>query len=169
MVLGEPYLATYFANSGGVSTATSLSHALQIMAGSSLKVRIKRIEVSQAVLAGSVNTLAMALFRLTTAGTGGGAGLSNGPADTADAVAGATIMTLPTTKGTEGSRLLDWTIALAAANPVTSDSRWVWEANANHKPIYIPAGTSNGLAFSIRTGVATSTITILLEYDEANF
>jgi hypothetical protein len=167
--LGEPYLPTYFADSGGVVTTTSLSHPLQIMAGANLKVRIKRIEVAQSGLAGAAATLLMALFRLTSAGTGGGAGLGNSAADPSDAAPGATIMTLPTAKGAEGARLTDWSIALAAAAPITSDSRWVWEASPYRKPIYIPAGVTNGLAFSIRTGVATSTIGISVEYEEASY
>ena len=47
VLLGENYLASYMIVAAA-SAATANSHVLQIMAGASLKVRVRRIEVQQA-------------------------------------------------------------------------------------------------------------------------
>src|SRR3989304_5291143 len=89
------------ANSVGASTATANSHLLQIMAPASLKVRVRRIEMWQTAMVTAALLMQTALYRLTTAGTGGTSVTPQAldPTDTP----GATAMTLPSSKGTEGA------------------------------------------------------------------
>ena len=159
--------ASYSLIASNISTATSASHILQIMAGATNYVRIRRIYVQQTGLAGAVNTFVLQFFRLTTAGTGGTA-VTARPYDSSDAAAGATGMTRPTTKGTEGVQLGLLRVPLFAAYPVTSPPA-VWEQHPGMKPLIIPAGTSNGIALKISTGVASSTIDVVVELVETSF
>jgi hypothetical protein len=165
--LGEQYLSSYIINTGSISTATAID-ALQIMAGASLRVRIRRITIQQTVLASAASTLNLALFRLTSAGTGGGAILTNTALDPSDSAPELTAMTLPSAAGTKGARLMEMMFPLVAAHPMSA-SQWQWIQSPTQKPIIIPAGTSNGLGFNIRAGIAGASITLTVEYDESSF
>lgn len=164
---GEYPLATYSVVATAVSTATANDHLLQIMAGSSLNVRIRSITISQAAAAGSVASARFQLFRLTTAGTGG-TSITARPYDTADAAAGATAMTLPSSKGTEGVTLFVESMWLGtAAIPTHRVADWIQTPGT--KPILIPAGTSNGLAIKSINAVASATVDIAVEFVETSF
>jgi len=171
VLLGEPYLATYSVIASGVVFSTAGSHCLQIMAGGSLKVRVRRISVSQRVAA---TTAAFALFqvtRLTTAGTGGGV-VTPRPFDSSAAAAGATAMTAPTVKGTEGVILLQRTMSLTQTVPVGGapfPPHWEWTQLPNETPIIIPAGAANGLTISTVAGYPAASGDIVVELDESNF
>lgn len=167
VVLGEPYLASYTIGFTGVSIATANDHVLQIMAGASLKVRIRRICIWQIGLAGAAGMSTWIIHRLSTAGTGGTA---VGPRqhETTDAASGATAMTLPTAKGTEGVFLQRWAMAMAAAHPVTVPP-YQWGQLPNQKPITIEAGTTNGIAIKSVTAVAGATVAGYVEIDETSF
>jgi hypothetical protein len=169
VLLGEPYLATYTTIGASVLTTTTASHALQIMAGASLKVRIKRIVIQQTAAAGAAATLYLSMIRLSTAGTGGGSPAMM-PADPSDAAAGATAMTLPTVKGTEAGAAALWStpFPILAAQPLTSRFEYDW-SHTFAKPIIIAAGVANGVCFKIGTGIATSAIDIVVELVETNF
>lgn len=165
VILGEQYLATY-GISGASSTATANDHLLQIMAGSSLKVRIRRIRIYQSTLAGAVNLFAFQVLRLTTAGTGGTT-VTPQPYESADGSSGATVMLLPTTKGTEGAILQRSGLGAYAAHPITV--AWEWTQLPNAKPIVIPAGTTNGIAVKNMTAVASAAVVVQVEFDESSF
>src|SRR5438105_10604816 len=145
VLLGEPYLASYTVLANAISGATGAAHVLQIMAGASLKVRIRKIHVSlQAATAAGF--LKIGAKRLTTAGTGGTVVVPD-PVDPADAASGATAMTLPTVAGTlSGGYFWIPTFNTAAAAPQAGLEE-VWTQQPNAKPITIPAGVANGLAF----------------------
>ena len=163
---GEPYLAGYTGSYSGQGIGTSAAHLFQLMAGSSLKVKVHRIEISQNALAGSASTLGFEILRLSTAGTGGTSATPS-PHDPSDSASGATMMALPSSKGTEGVRLWAGTMPIAAAQP--GGNRWVWDAQGWVKPFYIAAGTSNGICFKITTGIASATCAVDVTFTESNF
>jgi hypothetical protein len=168
MLPGEFPYGSYTVTAPAISAATLNDHMLEIMAGASLNVRIRRIIITQNAAAAAVGGLALRLFRLTTAGTGGGA-VTPSKLDNADGAAGATAMTLPTAKGTEAVQV--WGESLYAATgaiPMTRN-RFEWLQVPNSKPIIIPAGTANGLAIKNATAVATATWDITVEFVETNF
>jgi hypothetical protein len=93
--------------------------------------------------------------------------------DPAEAASGATAMTLPTVKGTEGVN-----VALAApymiqtlgastpfANPIVT---WDFDRMRTKPPI-IAAGVANGFAIKNVTAIAAATVTVMVWIDETNF
>lgn len=167
VVLGEPYLAGYTMVANNIATSGT-GHVLQIMAGASLKVRIRSItiDLSTSTAAGR---LVLGLKRLTTAGTGGTA-VTATPLETSDAAAGAAGMTLPSVVGSiSGDYFAMPVFQTAAANPQPSGQRWQWIRHSHQKPLIIPAGTSNGIAIIIVALVAGSTVNAWVEFDESSF
>jgi hypothetical protein len=167
VVPGEPYKASYTAVASAITTATSASHVLQIMAGASNYVRLERFKIKQVANAGGVAMLALQVLRLTSAGTGGTV-VTFRPHDSGDAAAGATAMTLPTAKGTEGA-LLDLIDFPLRAAIVAQEQEHVWTLPDDVKPIIIPSGAANGICFKIVAGVATSTISIVATVTETAY
>lgn len=168
---GEFPYASYFVTPSAASTATLNSHLLQIMAGGSLPVRIRRIVLTQFTNATTAAAMAFHIFRLTTAGTGGTT-VTPRPHDTTDAAAGCVGMTLPTVKGTEGVQLFDESMLMRQAILATASQnieRWTWEQHPGTKPIIIPAGTTNGIAIKNATAVAGATVQIRVELVETSF
>src|SRR6266487_339299 len=70
-MVGETYPLSYTLWADPVSTATSLGHLLEIMAGPSLKLRLRRIEVWTDTAATAAALMSAAPYRIITAGTGG--------------------------------------------------------------------------------------------------
>lgn len=168
---GEYPYPTYSVVATNVSVATTADHLLQLMAGASLRVRLRRIWISQLTIVTTAAQLYLEVLRLTTAGTGGGV-VTPRPFDTNDAAAGFTAMTLPTAKGTEGVQLLRRTFNLnqALSTTATNLSAWVeYVQMPNEKPIIIPAGTANGIALKVTTGRAGATVDIVAELVETSF
>ena len=174
MVNGEPYLATYAGGQAltGASIATANDHQLQIMAGASLNVYVRRILVYQSVL---VTTAAIGQFeirRLSTAGTGG-TSLSVAALDTTDPAAGATMMALPTVKGTEGNRVWTGTAGLMQTAPTAGVSTQMFDIDFDKflrgKALRIAAGTTNGIAFKNLAAYAGGSISVWAWISEANF
>lgn len=168
---GEYPLASYFIYATAISVATTSDHVLQIMAGSSLKVRIRRISIEQLNSASAANLQSFTLIRLTTAGSGG-TSVTPRPFDTADSAASCTAMTLPSSKGTEGVTLWGKTLALRQAIATTAtqpEETLEWQQHPNTPPIIIPAGTSNGICIKIGTGVSTATVNVIVEVTETSF
>jgi len=168
---GEYPYASYFALAIAISCATADSHIIQLMAGSSLNVRIRRITWSQHANATTAALDAIQVWRLSTAGTGGVA-VTPAKLDTADAASGATAMTLPTAKGTEVTQLTQEIVVMRQAILATSaqfDDSWEWYQKPGMKPIIIAAGTSNGIAFKHTTAIAAATANVTIEFVETNF
>lgn len=161
-----PY-ASYSVFANGISGATLNSHIIELMAGPSLNVRIRRIYIEQSANAGAVALFGINVLRLTTAGTGGTA-ITPGKYDTADSAAGATAMTLPSAGGTESTVLLVGNVAARAAVGGGSEDSWEWEQQPNTKPLIIPAGTSNGIAIKNVNAIATATWLVTIEFAEMN-
>lgn len=165
---GEPYLATYTGCSLATVLTTANSHVVQVMAGASLRVGIRRLSMHLVTAATSTTNMQWGIFRLTSAGTGGTAYTPN-PHDSADAASGATMMTLPSSKGTEGALmrlgadLVHQTITTVGAQTIV-DLDWTRTAT---KALWIPAGTSNGIAFKNLTAVSPAAVYINVEFVES--
>ena len=170
--LAEQYLASYgVSQTTAISTATANSHLLQIMAGASLKVRVRRIEIGLQTLATSAALADIAIYRLTTAGTGGTA-WTPAPLDPSDPAAGATAMSLPTVKGTEAAQLYRQAAPFTqtiTATPALINPFWVWEAGIRQKPIVIAAGAANGIAVKMIPATAGATVWVNAWIDESSF
>ena len=173
MILGENYLASYLlAPTAFVSTATANSHLLQIMAGASLRVRIRRIEMHQTAVATTATLMDTRIYRLNTAGTGG---TSHVPAtlDTTDVASGATAMTLPTAKGTEAGLVFlsrPYMLQTISASTQFVNPILVWDFDRpRSKPLTISAGTSNGIAIKNIDAVAAGTLFFNVWFDETSF
>jgi hypothetical protein len=162
-LLGEAHLLTYTIVTGAVGVVGANSHPLEIMAGSTYRVGVQWIYVTQAVNATSTQQIQWQVFRLNSAGTGGGA-VTPGPTDPADAASGATAMTLPTVKGTEtgqiwnDTKLVHATIATVGIN---SPGLMIDFRGLRHKALWIAAGTSNGVALKNVTSDAACTVRIM--------
>lgn len=167
--LGEPNTLSYTLQLGAHSAATANAHIFQLMAGSSLKVRIRRIEIWQFALVTTAAVAQVDLFRLTTAGTGGGS-LTPANLDPGDAAAGATGMSLPTGKGTEGSiiaRAMPYLLQTVPASGPNFGPLFVWDFDRpRSKPLIIAAGTTNGIALKWITANTGATVTGTIWFDE---
>lgn len=166
VILGEPFLPHYTVSSGGAGVGTDNAHTCQLMAGSSLNVRVRKIRIRQAGLASSAGTAELELIRLTTAGSGGSA-VTPAPMDPGDAACGATYMGSPSTPGTEGTTIIRRIpMGMEAAQPTGEVAVWEWAEHPYGKPIIIPAGTSNGLCLKVVEPVTSATIAIEWEFAE---
>lgn len=168
VLIDEPSLATFVICPGtGPSTAGANNHLLQLMAGSSAYVRINRITIEQQSSATTVTLGNFAIFRLSTAGTGGTA-YTPQPYDMAD-TAGATAMTLPSSKGAEAGLLFRTALIMRQALSATQtqpEEIYSWEPTNRSKPIIIPAGTANGIVVKNLSAVAGATVIIQIEFTE---
>lgn len=169
---GEQYLATYIVNAAAVPTTTASSHLIQLMAGASLKVRIRRIELWQYAMATTVALMDTRIYRLTTAGTGG-TGFAASPLEASDGASGAQPMQLPTAKGTEGTLLIGgrpYMMQTLGASAQLSQPIAVWDFDRpRSKPIVIPAGTANGIAIKNIDAVPGGSVIVNIWFDESSF
>lgn len=167
---GEYHELSYVVRAVSVSTATTDDCILQIMAGSANYVRIRRILIQQVGLASAAASLAVDIFRLTSAGTSGTA-VTPAPLDGGDAAYSGLVRHTITAanSGTPGTNLYRARLAALAAQPVSKESSWEWIQMPNMKPIIIPPGTSNGIEFNALLGVASMTVDIHVELVETSW
>lgn len=165
VVFGEQYLPTYRVRTASISLATANSHLIELMAGATLKLRIRRILVAVSVPATASNTILLRVQRLSTAGTGGSAqGIPRH--DTSNPAAGATAMTLPTAKGTIGDLLIIEPLVVLSTH---NESFWRFEPHRLSEAIVVPSGTSNGLAIENLSAVAGASVVVSIEFAESSF
>jgi hypothetical protein len=168
--ISEPFLPSYRVITAAVALSTANEHLIQIMAGSTLRVGIRRIQVLQAANATSTGVDAFSLYRLTSAGTGG-TSYTPAPLDPADSASGATAMTLPTAKGTEDT-LIDTTLGLVHATVATVGLTPLFTfdfTTDRTKALWIAAGTSNGIAIKNLVADAAATVRIRAELVESSW
>lgn len=164
-VPSESIFDTYFARATGVSGATANSHLLQIMAGADDRVGIKRIQIFQAANANANASFTFDIIRLTTAGSGGTA-VTPRALDPVSPSPGATAETLPSSKGTEGVWMGRWRSSISTAvttvglNPLLD----LTFGDNNTKPLYIAAGTSNGICIKNASADSTATFDIMVTF-----
>jgi len=132
------------------------------MAGASLAVWVLDVRIWQMAAATTAAFCDWSFRRLTTAGTGGTA-ITPSAYDQSDATVGASAMTLPTAKGTEGA--VPWRQASyftqtpgAGAVAFAPLVDYVSGRSPLAKPIRIPNGTANGLAIRNDTAIAGATV-----------
>lgn len=170
---GEFPYASYIATSGGttVSVATANDHLLTINAGSTLVVRIRRIRVVQHTNATTAAVGAIQVLRTTTSAPSGGTAITPARLDTADSASGATAMTLPSSKGTESTILLQESVNWRQTAPAGGGTNTVfeWVAGPAVKPILIAAGTTNGIAVKNMNATAAATVNVWIEFVETSF
>lgn len=167
---GEFPHPSYMISAYNISTATSSSHIVQLMAGSSNVVRVRRINIRQKTAAGTAAIAEFDVLRLTSAGTGGSV-LGNNKMVDGDAAAGASAMTLPSSKGTEGTSVAYLSLLMVATATTVggTDTRDQWVSHPSLEPIVIPAGTSNGIAVKLVAGIASGAVTVLIEFSETSY
>jgi len=166
----EPFMATYTVvgqTALGISTANS--HIFQIMAGGTLRVGLKRLVLEQVANATTTARIQLQAWALTTAGTGGTA-LTPRALDPLSATVGATVMTLPSSKGAENS-IRDQRHHLIHTTATTVGvERLVWEwGDGRHQGIWITAGVSNGIAIKCVPSDASATFRFSLTFVEASY
>lgn len=173
MVHDEPHLASFVATTAGaagVSTATINSALIELMAGASLNVYLRRIRIYQFQVATTAAIVGFDLVRCSTAGTGGTT-LTEVARDLGDTPS-ATAKTLPTpgtltsTLDTRIAYMLQTIPTAVDFNPLRADFDF---RDTRSKALIIPAGTSNGIIVRNRQAIAAATVSIVVEWDEANF
>ncbi len=167
---GEYPYASYVTFTTGISAAVANDHIIELMAGSTLNVKVRRIRVEQSANATAAAVTGLQVWRMSTAGTGGGV-LTPAKFDVADAASGATAMTLPTAKGTELTQLFQFAMVWRQAVSATTaqvDDAWEWAQLPGQKPLVIAAGTTNGLCIKSTAAVAGLTLNCTIEFIEQN-
>ncbi len=167
VIAGDSYLPTYAVTFSDVDVATSAAHVVQLMAGASKPLLIRRIRLRQHNLSTGTTAFQVAIIRLSSAGTGG-ATLTPRQWDQSDAAVGATAMSLPSAKGTESVELERLMWSAYAAHPFHVLDM-VWEPPHGSKPIIVPAGTSGGIAIKIVVGVTGASLTGSITFDERDY
>lgn len=153
--IGLPFLPSYTVSvATPISMATANAHLLQIMAGANNRLTLVYLRVTQVAVATAAAVKEFALFRLTTAGTGG-TSITPRATNPASSAAGSTAMTLPSSKGTEGNQLWTDTGLVFSTVPTTGAAdaltlvEWDWRGDLRDQAPEVAAGTSNGLALKI--------------------
>jgi hypothetical protein len=130
------------------------------MAGASLNVRIRRIEVYQST--GGTSVVGdFLIYRLSSAGTGGTV-LTPSPLDPSDAGSGATVMTLPSAKGTEGVLIHSTSSNTSSTSTIPMGKMFEidFDRELRMKGLIIPAGASNGIAIK---SITSSTANVFVD------
>src|ERR1035437_994874 len=117
VILGEQYLPTFTVTAVGISTTSTGAHLLQVMAGASLNLRLRRIAVWQSALATTAAIVDLSVLRLSSAGTGGSP-ITPTPADPSDS-ATSTAMSLPAAPGTTATVILQPSVCFIQTVPVS--------------------------------------------------
>lgn len=168
VIPGEAYVPVYMVVASGLAT-TAAGHQIEIMAGSTLNVRIRRIVMTQNGASAGVNAVSFQIWRLTTAGSGGTA-ITPQPLQTTDIAAGATAMSLASSKGTESVQLWQETVWMGTAAIPTPNSALRWQQLDFSKPIVIPAGVTNGIAIKqVAAGSSGYTFDFAIEFAETSY
>ena len=159
---GEYPYATYIVQALSILTTTTGDHLCTLNAGSTLRLKLRYLKVTQRAAAGGVAASAFQLVRTITGAPSGGTAITPRRHEGTDSAASFTAMTLPTVKGTE-SDLLHAESFWLGTGAIPTLPKWEWWQKPGAKPIIIPAGTTNGLALKNLSGVATSTVDIQAE------
>lgn len=171
MQVGEADLPSYsIVTAYGISAATANSHLLQIMAGSSARVALRRLMLYQVAAASSAQNSDLQLVRLTTAGTGGTA-ITPAPLATSDSAASASAMSLPSSKGTESTILHRQPVYFLQTLGASLTGPWPLMLDLDFerlrlKPPIIAAGTANGLALKCVGAVTSATVVVVAHITE---
>lgn len=172
VMLDEPGFDTYHISvTANVGITSANKHLLQIMAGGTNRVYVRRFQAWQNANATTTGKVQILVYRLTTAGTGG-TSYTPAPVDPSSSASGATAMSEPSSKGTEGT-LLDHFYGLihTAITTVGLDNPCLERVydTGRARPIIISAGTSNGIAFKCTSSDATAGFVFSAIISEATY
>jgi hypothetical protein len=150
--MAEYPLATYTA-AATMRANTANSHLLAIQGDGTNYVRVRRITIVPANILSTASTLEIQVLRTSTAGSGGTTVNARAfdPGDTSP-YAGS-VLSLPTSKGSEGDLLKRFRLGIPASNPITNSVEWKEEDNS--KPMIVGNSTANGLAIKVIPSAAT--------------
>jgi hypothetical protein len=165
---GEYPVSSYVALANGISIATANDHIIQVMAGSSLKVRIRRVRVSQSAYATTAGAGFFELWRLSSAGTGG-TSLTPRQMDFSDSASGATSMTLPSAKGSEQYLIDRERLMLGQSTTLIGTDFWEWAPPPGFEPLIVNAGTANGIAIKSTAAIAGGSVNVAIYFIETSF
>lgn len=172
VIQGEHYLATYVCGTVNQSAANAGDDILQVMAGASLNVRIRRIRILQSGVITTAGPCLFSVIRVTTAGTLG-TGTTPAKLDNNDAASGATSMVaVPNAShGTAGTTLFTRVLfpVQTAATAGSPEIFTEWVAGDDRKPIIIPAGITNGIVIRNVAAHAGLTVGAEIEFTETSF
>lgn len=172
VIPGEYPYPTFTADAQTVSGATTGDDLLQVMAGASLKLRIRRVTVNVRVAITTAAEFSVDIVKLTSAGTGGTAVTprAHDPADSAGATAASGVPNA--THGTASfvwRSLRLWPVQTAPAAGIGGGLVAEWVQSPFGKPFVIPAGTTNGIAIRVQTGRAGVSLEPTIEFVETSF
>lgn len=154
--------ATYSVISDDASVATANDHILQIMADGTNYTRLVHFTITETEDGpASAGYLKLALYRLSTAGTGGTA-ITASAFDSADTYGG-DCRQVPTSKGTEGALLWTGYLSLAQTPASSAVNRFEWTMPPGGKPIIFGTGTGAGVAFKVIDAVASASVIVRAE------
>ena len=171
VTLADTPWASYAITTGSRSTATAGTHLLQVMAGITNPVYLRRVIITQSLSATTAAYMNLDIVRLSTAGTGGTA-VSTVTLDTTDAASGATAMTSPTTIGTVSNRMMNLSVGMIQTIGVGGSNTYLVDMDfdrARLKPIRIPAGVTNGIAIRNVNAVAGGGVMFTLYFSETTY
>ena len=72
-------------------------------------------------------------------------------------------MTLPSSKGTEGTIIYQGTVRSPSAGS-DSDNAWLWTPSPLSKPLIFGTATSNGIAVKNMSAVTGGTVNVYIEF-----
>lgn len=167
VALSEPFLPTYrIASATAVAVTPADSHLLQIFAGASLRVGVRRILVFQVAAANSTSNDEIALYRTNSAGTGGTA-VTPVPLDPADSAADCAARLLVSSKGTE-TTLVDYRQMILHATNTTIGLNPVADFDfRTDKALWLPVNT--GLVVKNLTADSSATLRFVAQIVEADW
>ena len=170
VVLAPTFVPTYVAtHATAIAISTANDHIMQLMASADFRYLLRRIEVEQVAAANATAQVEIALYRLSSAGTGGTAvsPVELDPVNDASTAAG---MTLPSSKGTEGDLLGIWTAVIQST--ITNQTAPLLDIKFDGihlQPPTVAAGTSNGLALKCLDSDSTATVRTRLTFEELDW
>jgi hypothetical protein len=166
VVLGLAANPKYSGIANAVATTTSAAHLFAIEADGANYVEIKSVVITQ-VAGATTQTLAQFQgFRTTTASTTGTALAPK--AFNSTGTYGGRCVSIPGAKGTEGNQLTQGRLQLQTTAQVAATTvnpnEWRWDARLEDEPILFGPATTDGFVIKIVTGIATSTVDIVVEF-----
>ena len=167
VVLGLTNNAKYASIANSIATTTSAAHLSVLEADGTNYLEIKSVLIRQVVGATTYTLAQFQGFRTTTASTTGTA-LAPKAFNGTGTYAGRAV-SIPGAKGTEGNQLLQGRLALLTTAQVAATTvqpnEWRWDARLEDEPIIVGPATTDGFAIKIVTGITTSTVDIIIEFN----
>ncbi len=158
---------TFIALASNISIATSLDHIIFVQADGTNYSRLRKVEITCTNDIPAAASVARFFLRRTTTAGSGGSSATVSAYDGADSYTG-TSQTLPSSKGTNGSVLWDFWLPMPASLGDQLVQR-TWVQHPQSKPIIFGTGTGAGICLEVQTGIASATVSVMLEFAVTSF